>query len=107
MDRRHLSLIFCLVKATFWLIRAPFVLGYWLYRTTGTLWGAWFLATSDSFLCPGCGGEISLVGRWECGLCNFVFDGFFFRPCSVCGAIPPYVQCPDCGTGVRNPRIFP
>jgi hypothetical protein len=105
MNRRHLNLIIWIAKAAFWLIRALFV---FTYRRTGKLFGFFrALKTSDSFRCPGCGAEISLVGRWECAWCKFIFDGFFFSRCNVCGAKPPYIQCQECGTGVRNPLLFP
>ena len=107
MDRRHLNLIIWVAKAAFWLIRALFVLIYSLYRSMGKFIAAWFLKTRDSLSCPGCGGEISLVGRWECGWCKYVFDGFFFSRCNVCGTRPPYIQCQVCGIGVRNPLLFP
>jgi hypothetical protein len=107
MNKRHLKFAIWAAKATFWLIRAPFVFTYRLYRWIGKLFGGWVLITSHSFLCPGCGEEISLIGRWECGWCSYVFDGFFFSRCKVCGATPPYIQCQACGSGVRNPRLFP
>ncbi len=107
MNATNLKFIILTAKAAFWLIRVPFVLTYRVYRWIGKLFGVWVLKTRDSFLCPGCGEEISLVGRWECGWCSFVFDGFFFARCSVCGATPPYIQCQACGVGVRNPLFFP
>jgi hypothetical protein len=90
-------------KLTWFLVKAPFVLFYKLSRVTRKIIGGWILKTSDSFLCSGCGDEISLVGRWECGWCGYVFDGFFFARCAVCGAVPPYVKCQACGVGIKNP----
>src|SRR6266542_2882254 len=107
MNSRDLKIFIWTAKAAFWLIRAPFVLTFKVYCLIGKLVGAAVLKTRDSFPCPGCGEEISLVGRWECGWCGYVFDGFFFARCRVCGATPPYVQCQACGSGVRNPLFFP
>ena len=86
-----------------WLIRAPFVLASRLSRLICRIFGAVALIGKDSIPCPACGDGISLVGRWECGWCSYVFDGFFFSPCQICGAMPPYIQCRRCGVGVRNP----
>jgi len=96
-----------LARLAWFVLAAPFVLGYQLWRLTGRIIGAWILITSDSFPCPGCGGDISLAGRWECGRCGYVFDGFFFARCVVCGAVPPYIKCQVCGVSVKNPTIFP
>jgi hypothetical protein len=90
-------------KVAWYLIKAPFILTYKLSRLIRKIIGGWILTTMDSFPCSGCGEEISLVGRWECGWCGYVFDGFFFERCAVCGAVPPYVKCQACGVGVKNP----
>jgi hypothetical protein len=94
-------------KAAWFLIAAPFWLTFRLWRLVGRTIGSWILMTNDSFMCPGCGGEISLVGRFECGWCSYVFDGFFFARCVVCGAVPPYVNCQACRVSIKNPLIFP
>ena len=107
MIGRNFKLLIIGVKVALWLIKAPFIFTYKLYRLVGRGFGFWLLNARDSFICPGCGDEISLVGRWSCGWCNFVFDGFFFDPCNVCGAVPPYIECQACGSGVRNPVLFP
>jgi hypothetical protein len=69
--------------------------------------GAWVLSQTDSLPCPGCGDDASLVGRWECGWCSYVFDGFAFSPCEVCGATPPWIPCSSCGHSVQNPMFWP
>ena len=107
MNARHLKSIIWTVKAVVWLVWAPFNVTYSFYRWIGKLFGAWFLTTTDLLHCPGCGENISLVGRWECAWCSFVFDGFFFARCNVCGAVPQFIQCQQCGVGVRNPMLFP
>jgi len=86
-----------------WASLAPFAVARQLYRTTGQLAAAWVLATQDSLPCPGCGVPVSLTGRWECGRCRYVFDGYAFAACGVCGAVPPYISCQACGIGLRNP----
>jgi len=91
------------LRIAIWLIRAPFVLARKLSRLICRIAGAAVLIGRDSLPCPGCDGEISLVGRWECSWCGYVFDGFFFSRCQICGAMPPYIQCRECGVGVRNP----
>jgi len=107
MNGRHFKQMMLGARVALWLIKVPFIFTYKVYRLVGRSFGLWLLYTRDSFLCPGCGEAISLVGRWSCGWCNFVFDGFFFSPCSVCGAVPPYIECQACGSGVRNPVLFP
>ena len=90
-------------KIAWFVIKAPFILTYKLSRFTRRLVGGFILKTRDSFLCSGCGEEISIVGRWECGWCAYVFDGYFFARCAVCGAVPPYIKCQACGVGIKNP----
>jgi hypothetical protein len=87
-----------LVKGVIFLIRP-------VRRIVTSAIGGWILVTRDSFQCPGCGGPISLVGRWEC-ICGYVYDGFFFIRCPVCKTVPPYVKCQACGVGVQNPSLW-
>jgi hypothetical protein len=68
--------------------------------------GAWLISTRDALPCSGCGEPVSLVGRWQCGWCDYVFDGFAFVRCEVCGALPPFLECQSCGVGVKNPMLF-
>lgn len=84
---------------------APFWTARQLYRLTGQMAGAWELATQDAFVCAGCGTAVALTGRWECGRCRYVFDGFAFARCDICGAVPPFISCQVCGVGVRNPLL--
>lgn len=105
MMGRELRVITTTAKAAWLLVKAPFVLTFQISRLIGRAFGAWVLATRDSFPCSGCGETISLVGRWECAWCGYVFDGFFFARCAVCGAVPPYVKCEACGVGVKNPML--
>lgn len=58
---------------------------------------------SDAVVCPTCQREISLLGLWQCGGCNYVFYGFFFSRCFACGVIPPFLHCDHCGASVLNP----
>jgi hypothetical protein len=90
-------------KTAWYLIKAPVILTCKLSRFVRRTIGGWILSSRDSFECPGCGERISLVGRWECGWCAYVFDGFFFARCVVCGAVPPYIKCQACGIGIKNP----
>jgi hypothetical protein len=94
------------LKAAWWCVLAPFVITKKLARGITRGVGAWALATRDAIPCPGCGDDVSLVGRFECSWCGFVFDGFAFARCEVCGAVPPFMECRTCGHGVRNPMIF-
>jgi hypothetical protein len=91
------------IKVTCWIICAPFAAATWASRTTGRLCGTWTLLTHHTLPCLACGHPISLVGRWQCGACHIVYDGFGFASCPVCGDVPPYLACPDCGVGIRNP----
>ncbi len=88
-------------------LQAPFIITRWLTRVIVGVGGAWTLATRDAVDCPGCGEAVSLVGRYECGWCGYVFEGFAFARCEVCGAVPPFMECQVCGVSVRNPTIFP
>jgi hypothetical protein len=89
-----------------WLLRLPFRVFYWLYGGCGKLIGAGFLLSRDALPCPGCGREVSLLGRWQC-TCNYVYDGFYFSLCPVCGTQPSYIRCERCGVGIKNPLLFP
>lgn len=91
------------VRTACWLVRAPFVMARQLYRLVGRLVGALTLLQHDVLPCRGCGTSVSLVGRWQCGRCKFTTDGFMFARCPVCGSVPPYVPCANCGVGLRNP----
>ena len=94
------------LRVLLWAAVAPFVVARQLYRGTGLLTGTWVLATHDAIPCPGCGMPVALTGRWECGRCRYVFDGFAFARCGVCGAVPPYISCQRCGVGLRNPMLI-
>ena len=103
MDRLIVQSLRLSLRLTVWSAAVPFVLARQVARATRQLAGAWRLASRDVLPCPGCGAAVSLVGRYACGRCGFVFDGFAFSACQVCGAIPPYIACTVCGAGVRNP----
>lgn len=94
------------VKVALFLMRAPLLVARFLARTIGRSVGAWVLATTDAVACPGCGQAVSLVGRWQCSWCNYVFDGFAFARCGICGAVPPFIDCQACGASVMNPTFF-
>jgi hypothetical protein len=102
--------IFRVTKKAFtvlgWLACCPFRLACLLYAGFGQIIGAGFLLGRDDLPCPGCGQSISLLGRWQC-TCHYVFDGFYFMRCPVCGAKPPYIHCQRCGVGIKNPMDFP
>ena len=100
MDSLRLS-----ARAMAWAALAPIWTARQLYRVTGRMAGAWVLATRDAMTCPGCGAAVALTGRWECGRCRYVFDGFAFAHCGVCGAVPPFISCHTCGVGLRNPLL--
>ncbi len=94
------------LKVAVWLVRAPFLAARMLARLVGRMVGAWVLATTDTVECPGCGEAVSLVGRWQCGWCSYVFDGFAFARCEICGAVPPFIDCQTCRASVMNPTFF-
>ena len=81
----------------------PFMAGRWLGRTMARAVGAWVLMTRDALICCDCGAEVSLVGRWQCGWCDYVFSGFAFARCPLCRAVPSSMECQACGASVRNP----
>jgi hypothetical protein len=107
MERLILQSLRWSARITLWSAKAPFVMARQLYRATRQLSGARLLATNDALPCRGCGEGVSLVGRFECGRCHYIFDGFAFAGCAVCGAIPPYITCQSCGVGLRNPVRSP
>jgi hypothetical protein len=86
-----------------WLIRGPLLLLVAIKRGLAAVAGACVLARLDTLTCPGCDTELSLLGRWQCGWCSYIFDGYGFARCSVCGAVPPFLECQHCGHGVQNP----
>lgn len=85
-----------------WTVVVPFAVAVGVYRGMVRLAGASTLVTQDAQGCHSCGGAVSLVGRWQCGRCGYVFDGFGFARCAVCGSVPPYLPC-TCGASIRNP----
>ena len=91
------------LRAAFALAKLPILAAGRLFRLTLRLAGALTLMRSDELTCAGCGNAVSLVGRYQCGRCNCVFDGYAFRACPVCKSIPPYVPCIRCGVSLRNP----
>lgn len=103
MERLIQESIVAAIRFALWLVRAPIALAVWVPRLARRLAGAHLLATRDALLCPGCGTNVPLVGRYECGRCHLVFDGFAFARCAVCGEVPPFVTCPNCGVGLMNP----
>lgn len=105
MTKKEVKLLQWSGKAALWLLLAPVLIPLKLHRWTGRLVGGWVLATRDSTPCPGCGETVSLVGRWQCGWCDYVFDGFAFARCEICGAVPPFIDCQACGASVRNPTL--
>lgn len=106
MTRINTKHVIWSAKAAWFLIVAPIALTCALRRFIGKSIASHYLKQVDSFPCYGCGEDISLVGRWECGWCGYVFDGWFFARCVVCGAVPPYVKCQACGVGVKDPRVL-
>lgn len=93
-------------RVAWWIVRLPLVITRGIYRLIGRGVRAWTLIGRDTLPCRGCGGEVSLVGRWQCSWCNYTFDGFAFAPCAVCGAVPPFMECQTCGVGIMNPTMF-
>ncbi len=106
MYRPEIRGLFLALKVALWIATAPFVAARFLARAIARTAGAWVLATTDTVTCPGCGGAVSLVGRWQCSWCNYVFDGFGFARCELCGAVPPFLDCQTCGASVMNPMFF-
>ena len=103
MRRHHISTILKILSWSFYL---PFLITKSLYRLTGRVIGTAALLNRNSLQCGACGDEVSLVGRWECGWCGWVFDGFAFARCDICGAVPPFIECQRCGLTIRNPSLF-
>ncbi len=91
------------IRLALWAVLLPFGVASRLYRWTKQLAGAVVLTRRDALPCFGCGSPVSLVGRFECGRCRYVFDGFAFTRCAVCGAAPPFIPCQVCGVGLKNP----
>jgi hypothetical protein len=90
----------------YWAFYLPLWITKQVYRITGRVIGTAALLNRNAVQCAACGDAVSLVGRWECGWCSFVFDGFAFARCEVCGAVPPFIECQRCGLTIRNPMIF-
>ena len=91
-------------RLVWWAAKVPVVGARVAYRSVRHVAGAWTLATRDALPCSACGHAVALLGRWQCGRCGFVFDGFGFASCRACDAPPPlYLPCPTCGVGLKNP----
>ena len=106
MMRRHLRGTFLTI--VFWSFYLPVWITKHVYRLSGRTIGILSLLNLDAVQCPACGDEVSLVGRWECGWCGRVFDGFAFARCPgrECGAVPPFIECQSCGLTIDNPTLF-
>lgn len=100
MNPRNRKVLMIGFKAGQWTVKAPFKLGKFVAKAIG----GWILMTRDSLPCLSCGQPVVLYGRYECGWCDFTWDGFYFSACPCCGATPPYVKC-SCGAGIRNPML--
>jgi hypothetical protein len=104
MMRRHQ--LWMLWNVVYWSFCVPFWIAKQVYRLTGKALGTAALMNCDAVMCPACEAEVSLVARWECGWCGYSFDGFAFARCELCGAVPPFIECQQCGLAIRNPSIF-
>jgi hypothetical protein len=103
---RHWRNIVLVSKLIFWMFHWPLWLTKHSTRLLVRLIGTAMLARRDSIECRGCGDDVSLLGRWECSWCGWVFDGFGFARCEMCGSVPPFLECQRCGLTVANPTIF-
>ena len=54
----------------------------------------------DEIECPTCGGEVSLLGLWECNSCHFRYYGFYFGGCPSCGNVPGFINCQHCEASI-------
>ena len=88
------------MNALEWLLTAPVRMAVALARLIAARG-----LTHDAVHCLSCGGEIVLLGLWECGGCGYAFWGFFFSRCYACGARPPFLKCPHCEASMLNPLI--
>ena len=86
-----------------WLLLAPLRCLPFVYWGVRRLIGLLFIIRRDALPCRGCGASVSLLGRWQCGSCGFVYDGLAFSRCPNCRATVPYLPCQRCGCGIRNP----
>lgn len=107
MDRLVWDALRLSARLAAWSVVVPLIVARQLFTLSGQLAGAWVLTTRDALPCAGCGAPVSLVGRFQCGRCRYVFDGFAFARCAVCGAVPPYLECQRCGVGLRHPMRSP
>jgi hypothetical protein len=103
MRRQQFTAIF---RILYWIVYVPFWITKQVYRITGRLIGTAALLNRNAIHCGACGDAVSLVGRWECGWCTRVFDGFAFARCDTCGAVPPFIECQRCGLTIDNPSLF-
>jgi len=94
------------LRTIWWWLCLPVIMTRGLARFIVRIRAGAALAKRDALPCQGCGEPVSLVSRWECGWCGYVFDGFAFAPCEVCGAVPPFIECQRCGVGIRHPGLF-
>lgn len=68
----------------------------WRLRNVGMLF-------RDAIACRACGTVVNLVGVFECPRCRLRSPGFYFSRCRLCGAVPSFIRCPNCGIGTLNP----
>jgi hypothetical protein len=86
------------MRILLWFFYAPIAFGIAIAKLIA---GRWLLA--DTAACPTCGGEVPLLGLWECSACRFRFYGFFFSRCALCGNVPAYINCANCGASLLSP----
>jgi hypothetical protein len=82
-----------------WLFYIPITLGVGIARLIS---GRWLLG--DAVACPTCGGEVRLLGLWECSVCHFRFYGFYFSRCHSCSNVPGFIDCQNCGASILGPN---
>jgi ribosomal protein S27AE len=72
-------------------------------RLTSVARGAVLLLGQDDISCDHCGAALVLTARWRCARCGYVWLGFGFSRCPMCGEPCRFLNCQSCGTSIRNP----
>ena len=94
MKTRSYWNLFVFVLTTTWIGHC------FLWRQVRRLW-AMRILLSETKRCAR-GHRTPLYGVYECR-CKAIVEGFVFRRCSVCRAIPSWTPCRKCGLPLRNP----
>jgi hypothetical protein len=86
-----------------WILASPVLFVKWLWSLRRR-WKFWQMAYTPRIVCTSCRGTIWLVGQWQCTACAYTYQGHLLRECPVCGSLPRFARCFNCGVTTKLPE---